>query len=207
MNEKLELSRGEKLLNRLFVRLASVGPAHVVGRAPGEQGADAVVGRQVLGGDLVLRADAQRAIGLGVLIDVLQIGREVRRPARPRDRDPDVLDLRVDALDLQVQVLFQRAGDGIVDGQLPNRSGLRRRDGRRGGLRGQCLGADRRRFENGQHRRRREPRQGDPPPNSSVIAHVPDTPTPKCVGVHLWQATRSKMGTAPRRDVPDPRDM
>ena len=42
---------------------------------------------------------------------------EGRRPAAARDRDAVVLHLRVDAIDLQIEVLLERQRDGFVDRQ------------------------------------------------------------------------------------------
>ena len=48
---------------------------------------------------------------------------QVRRPERPRLRDADVLNLRVEPLDPDAEVLLERQLDGVVDRQAADRFG------------------------------------------------------------------------------------
>jgi hypothetical protein len=116
----------------------------------------------------------EQAVGRRRGAVVVQGARDARQPDAARERDLEVLQLRVDALDLHVEVLLQGQLHGLVDAELPRRSaaalfldgrglrgrrGLRRSAGcrlrRHGPGRWWRLGGRRRRLALGRRWRRR----------------------------------------------------
>ena len=79
------------------------------------------------------------------------------------------LDLRVEALDLQVQVLLDRGRHGIVDAHPPDRALRRRRSSR-------CLGVDRRQPKTGHYRRHEAGGYHRPGAKTLVKTHHTATP-------------------------------
>ncbi len=123
---------------RLRVGRAELRPEHRVGQVEG------VVALQPLAAprDLVVRSPAQLLVraeaplhllsaqrGAGRRVDVVvrrrgfavqEPGGEVGRPDGLRDRDVQIAQSRVDAFDLQIQVLLERHLHGVVHRQLPD---------------------------------------------------------------------------------------
>src|SRR5207253_6143142 len=82
-------------------------PAGAVVAAPREQLAEAEAGRELPVGDLLLAA-RQDAVDRLILVVAGHARSELRRPERARLRDTNVLNLRLDPLNLNSQVLLQR---------------------------------------------------------------------------------------------------